>query len=616
MAARRPTSSAAPGGRRRRAEGQATRVSWGALLKLPLAVAVLTLAVTAVATPAPAAAPISLHGPVNGRIDQVEVLPDNGAAFGGATVEALAGVVGASGQIRLPVRDGLTASAGTATRSGSDVAADDNDEVDDGSAPDSTVRNESLTTPPGSSAEASTIPSRALAAYTSAADRVNAERPDCFLHWSLLAGIGAIESGHGKGAAIDPVTGQVTPTVVGPRLDGSAGMFYIRDTDDGWLDGDRELDRAVGPMQFTPAMWRWAGRDADADGRADPNDLDDATLAAAELLCASGDLRIPKNVLTAVRSYNPSEAYTRSVLGWAAWYAVGATVVSGLGAEPADATGGDTSDDQGAQGLPIDQPFEVTALTPLAGAEGEGCLTPVIDQGSISVDGVGGDVLTGSDHESLEVRGRVGGTDGRTVTIELVVLDSTGATVATGTSARTVSSGDEVVSLGRVDGLAIGRATGRGPFDVVVRVLPGGADCASTETRIRAADLDPADFTGAPPTLAGLRRHLETYRDTGRITRTAVDDLLATLPDGDGGLQAAVELSRFLDRLAAAIQVGEIAADARIGLGEVITALCAQVDPGSAATGSAATSSAAAPGAAGTGGDGSTLPFPVVSLAP
>ncbi|OHV44003.1 murein transglycosylase [Parafrankia colletiae] len=581
------------------------RGSW-ALAKFGLGAAALALAVTAVAGPAPAAAPWQLTGPVNGRIDQDEILPEDGAAFGSATVADLAGVVGASGQVRLPVRDGLavvatggTAGTGTAT-AGAQAP---------GPATGSTVPNEPLATPPGSGAEASTIPSRVLVAYTDAADRLKVEQPGCFLHWSVLAGLGAIESGHGRGAAIGP-DGRVAPTVVGPRLDGSAGRFHIRDTDDGWLDGDSELDRAVGPMQFTPPVWRWAGRDADGDGRADPNDIDDAALAAADLLCRSGDLRIPDNVLAAVRSYNPSEAYIRSVLGWAAWYAVGPTVVSSLGADPAAGTvdaDGDAAG-EGSENLATDQPFEVTALTPLADPAGGGCVTPVVDGGSISASGVGGDLLTGSDFESLDVRARVGGTADRTVTIELSLLDKAGATVATALSARTLPEGDEIHSLGRIDGLAIGRASDRGPFDVVVRVAPGGPDCPPVEARARVADIDAADFAGAPSTLASLRRRLETYRDTGRITPTAATDLLATLPAGDGAVRTPVELARFLDRLAVAIRIGEIAADARTGLGDVAGALRAQVDPASAAPAEAAP--------AGAGADEGGLPFDVVPLSP
>ncbi|OHV40486.1 murein transglycosylase [Parafrankia soli] len=617
------------GGRgRRRDRDASTNGSWS-LPKIALAATALALAVTAVAGPSSETAAAKLTGPVNGRVDQTELLPEGGAAFGGATVEDLASVVGASGQVRLPVRAGLAASpvasrpAGSATAtsgtsptagaSPSPAGTASTGTATAGASDDGTVRNAPLATPPGSSKEASTIPARALAAYTNAADRAATEHPGCYLHWSVLAGIGAIESGHGQGARTDS-NGRVAPTVVGPRLDGSPGMFRIRDTDDGWLDGDTVWDRAVGPMQFTPSMWRWIGRDADGDGRADPNDFDDATLTAADRLCqAGGDLRVPDNVLSAVRSYNPSDGYIRSVLGWAAWYAVGPTVVGNLGTGTADpagagATGGDGGDPT-TDALATDQPFQVTTLVPLPGSSDGTCVAPVIDQASISAGGVGGDVVTGSEYESLEVRARVGGTAERTVTIELTLLDETGATVATGVSARALPGGDGVVPLGRLDGLAIGRATGRGPFDVKVQVLPAGQDCQPVQATARVGNVDPADFAGAPSTLASLRRRLETYRDTGRITQTAAADLLATLPAGDGGLQASVELARFLDRLAAAIRIGEIAADAATGLGDVANALQSQLNP-----------PASTPPAGGTPSPGTNedvpLPFDVVPLAP
>ncbi len=638
---RRPAPGAWPAGGNRsrttrsrtgsRSQGRDRRASangaW-ALPKIALAATALTLAVTAVAGPSSEAVAAKLTGPVNGRVDQTELLPEGGAAFGSATVDDLAGVVGASGQVRLPVRAGLAAApvASRSAGSGADASAasttpstgttsvgsSGSGAGGDGAA-DGTVRNEPLATPPGSSEEASTIPARALAAYTGAADRAVAEYPGCYLHWSVLAGIGAIESGHGQGARTAG-DGRVTPTVVGPRLDGSPGMFRIRDTDDGWLDGDTVWDRAVGPMQFTPSMWRWIGRDADGDGRADPNDFDDAALTAADRLCqAGGDLRIPENVLAAVRSYNPSEAYIRSVLGWAAWYAVGPTVVGSLGTVPTGAagdgaTGGDGGD-PATEALATDQPFQVTTLVPLPGSSDGPCVAPVIDQASIGAGGVGGDVVTESEYESLEVRARVGGTAERTVTIELTLLDRTGATVATGVSARALPGGDGVVPLGRLDGLAIGRATGRGPFDVRVRIQPSGQDCQPAQATAQVGNVDPVDFAGAPSTLASLRRRLETYRDTGRITQTAAADLLVSLPGGDGGLQASVELVRFLDRLAAAIRIGEIAADAATGLGDVAEALQSQLDPPASTPPVGGTPAPAT-------GDDVPLPFDVVPLAP
>jgi membrane-bound lytic murein transglycosylase B len=107
--------------------------------------------------------------------------------------------------------------------------------------------------------------------------------------------------------------------VYGPRLDG-ASFVLVPDSDGGALDGDAEVDRAVGPLQFIPQTWeRWRA-DGDGDGATDPQDLDDAALAAAHYLCAAGDLSDPVALHRAVFSYNHDEDYVQLVLGRAADY--------------------------------------------------------------------------------------------------------------------------------------------------------------------------------------------------------------------------------------------------------------------------------------------------------
>ncbi|WP_225438254.1 lytic transglycosylase domain-containing protein [Candidatus Frankia nodulisporulans] len=144
--------------------------------------------------------------------------------------------------------------------------------------------------------------------------------PGCHLRWQLLAGIGRVESGHGVGRAI-ATDGTITSAILGPALDGQDGRALVRDTDSGRLDGDRRFDRAVGPMQFIPTTWAWAGRDGSGDGRADPNNVDDAALAAAGYLCGHRhDLAEPVSLRSAILSYNPSDSYVRAVLAWSAAY--------------------------------------------------------------------------------------------------------------------------------------------------------------------------------------------------------------------------------------------------------------------------------------------------------
>jgi membrane-bound lytic murein transglycosylase B len=166
--------------------------------------------------------------------------------------------------------------------------------------------------------ERSGVPARALRAYAAAELAQRSATPDCRLSWSTLAGIGRVESDHGRfgGARVD-ADGGTRPAIIGPPLDGSPGVREIRDTDGGRLDGDTTFDRAVGPMQFLPTTWARYGADANGDGNRDPNQLDDAALAAARYLCADGrDTASGEGWWDGVLTYNRSVAYARLV--WAA----------------------------------------------------------------------------------------------------------------------------------------------------------------------------------------------------------------------------------------------------------------------------------------------------------
>ena len=140
------------------------------------------------------------------------------------------------------------------------------------------------------SAPVGSVPTRAWAAYDRAAVVIGAADPTCHLSWALIAAIGDVESDHGRfGGRLMTVDGVVHPALYGPRLDGTSGFSTIDDTDAGRLDGDPEFDRAVGPMQFIPSTWMVVGVDGDADGRRDPQDIDDASLATAVYLCSGRD---------------------------------------------------------------------------------------------------------------------------------------------------------------------------------------------------------------------------------------------------------------------------------------------------------------------------------------
>ncbi|MFI5958269.1 lytic transglycosylase domain-containing protein [Cryptosporangium sp. NPDC051539] len=165
------------------------------------------------------------------------------------------------------------------------------------------------------------IPPVALQAYGYAEAVLTTAEPSCKLSWTLLAGIGAVESNHGRygGAGLAP-DGTSTKPIIGVPLAG-IGVERVRDTDGGTLDGDRQWDRAIGPMQFLPSTWKAWSVDADHNGRADPYDIDDAALAAGYYLCAGGqNLSTADGWSSAVYSYNRVPAYVERVYEYADAY--------------------------------------------------------------------------------------------------------------------------------------------------------------------------------------------------------------------------------------------------------------------------------------------------------
>ncbi|MGW2346807.1 lytic transglycosylase domain-containing protein [Streptomyces sp. NPDC001661] len=184
------------------------------------------------------------------------------------------------------------------------------------------------------------IPATVLDAYKKAAAEIGTTKPGCNLDWQLLAAIGKVESGQANGGDVD-ADGNTLHAITGPPLDGN-GFAKITDTDGGSYDGDTVHDRAVGPMQFIPSTWEWAGRDGNGDGKKDPNNVYDAALAAGHYLCrADRDLSNAWDLNKAILSYNNSSDYLAKVLAWLEHYRKHShSVPDGTGVLPKHPSGG------------------------------------------------------------------------------------------------------------------------------------------------------------------------------------------------------------------------------------------------------------------------------------
>jgi membrane-bound lytic murein transglycosylase B len=161
---------------------------------------------------------------------------------------------------------------------------------------------------------------RAIEAYINAELTLQDTRPRCRISWRTIAAVGGVEGGHGThGNRLLQLDGTPDRPIVGLALDGQNTDNFgevvasIADTDGGRFDGDTVHDRAIGPMQFIPETWQRWQHDGDGDGVMDPQDLDDAALAAGAYLCNYGSQRDWEVWKSAVFGYNHSAAYVASV---------------------------------------------------------------------------------------------------------------------------------------------------------------------------------------------------------------------------------------------------------------------------------------------------------------
>jgi hypothetical protein len=165
------------------------------------------------------------------------------------------------------------------------------------------------------------VPDAAVAAYQRAAAVLGSADKQCQLRWTLVAAVGQVVSGHGStGDSELGKHGVVRPKLTGDALRGRDGK-RVPDSDAGRLDGDGRFDRAVGPMQLSPATWAVVGVDSDGDGRRNPHDIDDAALAVSVLLCSGkDDMRRRAGRIEAVRRVNDGKQFVESVLAVARTY--------------------------------------------------------------------------------------------------------------------------------------------------------------------------------------------------------------------------------------------------------------------------------------------------------
>lgn len=207
------------------------------------------------------------------------------------------------------------------------------------------------------------IPATAMDAYQQAS--TSREGVECGIRWQILAAIGRVESNHAGDRTIDE-NGTVMPPIIGPVLDGTGGTARVDDTDNGALDTDPDHDRAVGPMQFLPSSWTVFGSDGNEDGEADPNNLYDAAMGALRHLCEGmASIDNEEALGAAIRSYNHSDSYVQTVLGWVDYYDRAEVADPTLIAAP-------TGNLVVVQGIRVDASIAPTLANLLAAAEAEG----------------------------------------------------------------------------------------------------------------------------------------------------------------------------------------------------------------------------------------------------
>jgi peptidoglycan DL-endopeptidase CwlO len=164
------------------------------------------------------------------------------------------------------------------------------------------------TAQPAASGAAAAIPASYLADYKKAGAEYG-------IPWTVLAGIGTVESSNGQSDAPGVHSGTNTFGAAGPMQFGVGGA----------------AGNTWGGAPVHPAAQHTSGYgiDGDGDGLVDVYDPGDAIPSAARFLQAHG---APAAMQAAIFAFNHSGSYVTQVLGWAARYAAGgAQVISAPG---------------------------------------------------------------------------------------------------------------------------------------------------------------------------------------------------------------------------------------------------------------------------------------------
>ncbi|WP_406416877.1 lytic transglycosylase domain-containing protein [Streptomyces sp. NBC_01614] len=351
------------------------------------------------------------------------------------------------------------------------------------------------------------IPATVLDAYKRAQAALQQAKPGCNLPWELLAAIGKVESGQARGGRVNADGTTISP-ILGPQLNGN-GFANIGDTDNGAYDGDSSYDRAVGPMQFIPSTWEWAGRDGNDDGKKDPNNIYDAALAAGHYLCRFGwDLSTQGDLDRAILSYNNSQDYLNLVMRWLEYYRKGThEIPDGTGTVPSDRS----DDTAGANPTPTAPSTPGTPTTPTTpsspkpgGDNGSSSPKPtppattppsttpptptdtvhhLEDAGTAKLSAMAGDTFA----EKISARAETkAGKAVAKVRVRFTIIGATDATFSTGEKYATVLTS----SIGEASAPALKAGENTGEFVVRVTVVGrtiAGLDYKATVTE-RAAD--------------------------------------------------------------------------------------------------------------------------------